>query len=162
MHTNVIILKTLFGISQERYYIFIAGHNKSSTTLHRSMTSSTQALSLLCEMLACLLVQCPSKFLSPLRIQFKVMQKNACSVVYLEKSFETVLVNVEEREYVKVVLVDKQWVLTSQGPFILLPCLVVFPESGVSFVPTRKSVMKYTHSNSAFSFSLYSLFLTLE
>ena len=75
MHTNVIILNTLFGISQERYYIFIAGHNKSSTTLHRSMTSSTQALSLLCEMLAYLLVQCPSKFLSPLRIQFKVMQK---------------------------------------------------------------------------------------
>ena len=109
MHTNVIILKTLFGISQERYYIFIAWHNKSSTTLHRSMTSSTQALSLLCEMLACLLVQCPSKFLSPLRIQFKVMQKNACSVlvVYLEKSFETVLVNVEEGEDFKVVLVDK-------------------------------------------------------
>ena len=95
MHTNVIILNTLFGISQGRYYIFIAGHNESSTTLRRSMTSSTQALSLLCEMLACLLVQCPSKFLSPLRIQFKVMQKNACSVVYLEKSFETVLVNVE-------------------------------------------------------------------
>ena len=88
--------------------------------------------------------------------------KNVCSVVYLEKSFETVLVNIEEGEDVKVVLVDKQWVLTSQGPFILLPCLVVFPESGVSFVPTRKSVMKYTHSNSAFSFSLYSLFLTLE
>ena len=88
--------------------------------------------------------------------------KNACSVVYLEKSFETVLVNIEEGEDVKVVLVDKQWVLTSQGPFILLPCLVVFPENGVSFVPTRKSVKKYTHSNSAFSFSLYSLFLTLE
>ena len=88
--------------------------------------------------------------------------KNACSVVYLEKSFETVLVNIEKWEDVEVVLVDKQWVLTSQGPFILLPCLVVFPESGVSFVPTRKSVMKYTHSNSAFSFSLYSLFLTLE
>ena len=88
--------------------------------------------------------------------------KNSCSVVYLEKSFETVLVNVEEGEDVKVVLVDKEWVLTSQGPFILLPCLVVFPEDGVSFVPTRKSVMKYTHSNSAFSFSLYSLFLTLE
>ena len=31
--------------------------------------------------------------------------KNGCSVVYLEKSFETVLVNVEEREDVKVVLV---------------------------------------------------------
>ena len=86
--------------------------------------------------------------------------KNSCSVVYLEKSFETVLVNVEEGEDVKVVLVDKEWVLTSQGPFILLPCLVVFPESGVSFV--SKSVKKYTHSNSAFSFSLYSLFLTLE
>ena len=82
MHTNVIILNTLFGISQERYYILIAGHNKSSTTLHRSMTSSTQALSLLCEMLACLLVQCPSKFLSPLRIHFKVMQKKCllCSL----------------------------------------------------------------------------------
>ena len=77
MHTNVIILNTLFGISQERYDIFIALHNKSSTTLHHSMTSSTQALSLLCEMLACLLVQCPSNFLSPLRIQFKVMQKMA-------------------------------------------------------------------------------------
>ena len=88
--------------------------------------------------------------------------KSACSVVYLEKSFETVLVNVEEGEDVKVVLVHKQWVLTSQGPFILLPCLVVFPENCVSFVPTRKSVMKYTHSNSAFSFSLYSMFLTLE
>ena len=33
--------------------------------------------------------------------------KNSCSVVYLEKSFETVLVNVEEGEDVKVVLVDK-------------------------------------------------------
>ena len=33
------------------------------------------------------------------------MQKNVCSEVYLEKSFETVLVNVEEREDVKVVLV---------------------------------------------------------
>ena len=33
--------------------------------------------------------------------------KNACSVVYLEKSFETVLVNVEEGEDVKVVLVHK-------------------------------------------------------
>ena len=142
--------------------IIIAWHNKRSTTLHRSMTSSTQALSLLCEMLACLLVQCPSNFLSPLRIQFKVMQKNACSVVYLEKSFETVLVNVEEREDVKIVLVDKEWVLTSQGPFILLPCLVVFPEDNVSPVSTSKSVKKYTHSNSAFSFSLYSLFLTLE
>ena len=107
MHTNVIILNTLFGISQERYDIFIALHNKSSTTLHHSMTSSTQALSLLCEMLACLLVQCPSKFLSPLRIQLKVMLKNVCSVVYLEKSFETVLVNVEEGEDVKVVFVDK-------------------------------------------------------
>ena len=107
MHTNVIILNTLFGISQERYYIFIAGRNQSSTTLHRSMPSSTQALSLLCEMLACLLVQCPSKFLSPLRIQLKVMLKNVCSVVYLEKSFETVLVNNEEREDVKVVLAHK-------------------------------------------------------
>ena len=110
MHTNVIILNTLFGISQERYYIFIAGRNESSTIslkLHRSMPSSTQALSLFAEMLACLLVQCPSKFLSPLRIQLKVMLKNVCSVVYLEKSFETVLVNVEEGEDVKVVFVDK-------------------------------------------------------
>ena len=32
---------------------------------------------------------------------------NACYVVYLKKSFETVLVNVEEREDVKVVFVDK-------------------------------------------------------
>ena len=88
--------------------------------------------------------------------------KNAFPVVYLEKSFETVLVNVEEGEDVKVVLIDKQWVLTSQGPFILLPCLVVFPEDNVSPVSTRKSVKKYTHSNSAFSFFLYSMFLTLE
>ena len=38
---------------------------------------------------------------------FQSDAKNACSVVYLEKSFETVLVNVEEGKDVKVVLVHK-------------------------------------------------------
>ena len=79
------------NITRALLYILIAGHNKSSTTLHRSMTSSTQALSLLCEMLACLLVQCPSKFLSPLRIQFKVMQKNACIKI---RAYTNVILNV--------------------------------------------------------------------
>ena len=73
--------------------------------------------------------------------------KNSCSVVYLEKSFETVLVNVEEGEDVKVVLVHKQWVLTSQGPFILLPCLVVFPENGKwCFICLNKEVCDEIYS----------------
>ena len=165
MHTNVIILNTLFGISQGLYYIFIARHNKSSTTLHRSMTSSTQALSLLCEMLACLLVQCPSKFLSPLRIQFKVMQK--MPALFLSTSKRALKLSLSTLRRGKM---SRLYSFTSSGFLHLRAhssfCLVLLyflrMVKGVFFVPRRKSVMKYTHSNSAFSFSLYSLFLTLE
>ena len=69
---NVIILNNLFWMPC--YCTFVAGENKSSTRLHHSMTSSTQALSLLYGMLACLLAQYPSKFSPPVRTQFKVIK----------------------------------------------------------------------------------------
>ena len=102
---------------------------QSFASSRHNMTSSPQAGWLLLGNWAGQLVQYPSNSSSPDFLVKNIWQKHGIDfAAYLGHSFEIILVDVENWKDFKLVFIDQQRILAPKTPFILFPCLVVFPE----------------------------------